>query len=172
MKKRFALLLLGCVLTSLAVVPASAAPQTGYYTGDYQISLELYSFNANLNAYDLGRKGAPPLSPLDAIKWAKTAGFDAVDVTAYYFPGYSGTAMPTKPKATILAYADQVKALAKQLGLAISGTGIGSSTTRATSSHSRPRTAADSRWPMAPYRPARPRLPRRPTEPGNSDACS
>jgi len=139
MKKRSVALLLGCVLTVLlapASVPASAqpvehhvtsrsAPQAGYYTGDYKISLELYSFNANLNAYDLGRKGAPPLSPIDAIKWAKTAGFDAVDVTAYYFPGYSGTAMPTKPKATILAYADQVKALAKQLGLAISGTGIG-----------------------------------------------
>ncbi|HEY4453837.1 MAG TPA: sugar phosphate isomerase/epimerase family protein [Pseudonocardiaceae bacterium] len=128
MIRKLALLLVGIATTlvvPLATVPAAAHPATSYYTGDYKISLELYSFNANLNAYDLGRKGAPPLAPLDAIKWAKTAGFDAVDVTAYYLPGYSGTTMPTKPTATIMAFADQVKALTKQLGLTISGTGIG-----------------------------------------------
>ncbi len=129
MKRKYVLPLLGCVVAVLLPLTAqpSSARQTShdYYTGDYKISLELYSFNENINAYDLGRKGAPPLSPLDAIKWAKTAGFSAVDVTAYYFPGYSATGMPTKPTATIMAFADQVKSLTKQLGLAISGTGIG-----------------------------------------------
>jgi hypothetical protein len=119
-------------LALAALLPASAAaaplsgraPSAQYYTGDYRVSLELYSFNVNLNAYLKHRKGAPPISPADAIKWAKTAGFDAVDITAYYLPGYDNTTMPTVPKAQILAAADEIKALTRQLGLGISGTGI------------------------------------------------
>lgn len=105
------------------LLPCGPKP-TVYYTGDYKVSLELYSFNVNLNASIKGRKGAPPIDTISAIKWAKSAGFDAVDVTAYYLPGYDNNTMPTLPTAQIMQYAAQIKALTKQLGLAISGTGV------------------------------------------------
>lgn len=96
----------------------------GYYTGTYTPSLDMYSFNDNLNAYDLGRKGASPIDLLSAIQWAASAGFKAVDVTAYYIPGYQNYTMPSLPTAQIMAYADQIKALCQQLDLKITGTGV------------------------------------------------
>jgi hypothetical protein len=107
---------------ALASQPLALADD--YYTGDYKVSLNLYSFNLNLNAWVKGRKGVPPVDTISAVKWARQAGFDAVDVTAYYIPGYENDAMPSQPTADILAYVRQVKATAKQQGLDISGTGI------------------------------------------------
>jgi hypothetical protein len=98
-------------------------PAAGYYGGDFKVSLNLYSFNVNLNAWLKGRKGAPPIDTLQAIRFAKEAGFDAVDVTAYYIPGYDNTTMPTRPREEIMQYARQVKALSRELGIPISGTG-------------------------------------------------
>lgn len=119
-----AILAVGCGGTQKAMARPPVPVPKQYYTGDYKVSLELYSFNVNLNAYNKGRGGAPPISTMDAVKWAKSAGFDAVDVTAYYLPGYDNFTMPTQPTAKIMAYADQLKALVHQLGLTISGTGI------------------------------------------------
>lgn len=110
--------------TATATPTATATSTGGYYTGTYKISLNLYSFNDNLNAYDLGRKGAPPIDPITAINWAKQAGFDAVFIPMYYVPGYSNTGMPTLPTATITAYVQKIKATAAADGLAITGTGI------------------------------------------------
>jgi hypothetical protein len=107
-----------------ALLPADGHAGPRYYSGDYKVSLELYSFNVNLNAAIKGRKGAPPIDTMSAIKWAKSAGFDAVDVTAYYLPGYDNDTMPTVPTAQIIQYAAQLKALTKQLGIAVSGTGV------------------------------------------------
>lgn len=95
-----------------------------YYTGDFKLSLNLYTFNMNINAWMNNSSSAPHLSTLDAIRWAAKAGFDAVDVTCYYIPGYSNTAMPTKSEEEILAYARQIKKQCKKLGIEISGTGL------------------------------------------------
>jgi len=97
----------------------------GYYTGDYKISCNLYSFNVNINAWVLDRKGTPPLETLAAIRWAKEAGFDSVNIPFYYIPGYNGTTMPTKPTDEIRAFVQQIKNLAAELNIKISGTGIG-----------------------------------------------
>ena len=94
-----------------------------YFRGDYKVSLNLYSFNLNINAWLNNRQDTPQLDTLASIRWAAEAGFDAVDVTAYYIPGYSNTEMPTLPDAEIKAYARQIRQLAGQLGIEISGTG-------------------------------------------------
>lgn len=95
-----------------------------YYTGDFKVSLNMYTFNSNINAWMNNSSGMPKLSTIDAIKWAAKAGFDAVDVTCYYIPGYSNTSMPTKPEKEIMDYAREIKKTCKKLGLEISGTGI------------------------------------------------
>lgn len=95
-----------------------------YYTGDYKLSLNFYSFNANLNAWKSdSTTGVPQLNPLDAIQWAKDAGFDAVDVTEYYIKGYSDAIVPEADKPGIMQYAREIKAKAKEAGIEISGTG-------------------------------------------------
>lgn len=95
-----------------------------YYTGDFKSSLNLYTFNMNINAWLNGSSSAPQLSTLDAIRWAADAGFDAVDVTCYYIPGYSNTAMPTRPEEEVLDFARQIRTLCAELGIAVSGTGL------------------------------------------------
>ena len=96
----------------------------GYYTGDFKVSLNMYTFNMNINAWLNDSKNVPQLSTLDAVEWAAKAGFDAVDITCYYLPGYSNTAMPTLPEKDILAYARKIRKLCAKLGLEISGTGL------------------------------------------------
>ncbi|WP_282942397.1 sugar phosphate isomerase/epimerase family protein [Paenibacillus sp. RC67] len=96
-----------------------------YYKGDFKIGLNFYSFSHNLNSWVNGDKeGAPAIDTMDVIRFAKQAGFDAVDVTAYYIPGYDNLTMPTKSDEEIYAYARDVKELCSELGIAISGTGI------------------------------------------------
>src|SRR3954447_22990165 len=99
--------------------PTSTPPAGAYYTGDFKTSLNLYSFNVNLNAWVKNRKGAPPLDTLSAVKWARTAGFEGVDVPMYYVPGYSGTVMPTASTASIKSFVDQIKATAAASGLPV-----------------------------------------------------
>jgi len=108
----------------LATFPTAAKAQN-YYTGDYKICMNLYSFNENIIAWVQDRKGAPPLDTISAVKWAKQAGFDSVNIPMYYIPGYEGNSMPSKPTADIIAFIRQVKQTAADLGLNISGTGIG-----------------------------------------------
>lgn len=95
-----------------------------YYTGDFRWSLNMYTFNMNINAWLTGSSSTPQLSTLDAIRWAADAGFDAVDVTCYYIPGYSNTTLPTRPEEEVLAYARQIRTLCDELGIAVSGTGL------------------------------------------------
>src|SRR4051812_35660152 len=115
MKRRLVLLVLGPLLAAL--IPLAPARAAGYYTGDYKVSLNLYSFNVNINAWVKNRKGAPPLDTLSAIKWAKQAGFDAVNVPMYYVPGYSGTSMPTESTDSIKSFVASIKSTAAQQGL-------------------------------------------------------
>lgn len=95
-----------------------------YYTGDYKLSLNMYSLNMNINAWIRESDSAPQLNTMDAIRWAAEAGFDAVDLTCYYIPGYSNTTMPTLPEKEIVKYARNIKKLCRKLDIEISGTGI------------------------------------------------
>jgi len=96
-----------------------------YYTGDYKLSLNLYSFNVNIIAWIKNRKGAPPLDTFSAIKWAKQAGFNSVNIPMYYVIGYEGETMPSNTTEVIRAFVAQVRKTAEEEGLKISGTGIG-----------------------------------------------
>ncbi|MBV9987538.1 MAG: sugar phosphate isomerase/epimerase, partial [Chitinophagaceae bacterium] len=74
----------------------------------FKISLNAYSFNEPL------RSGK---TNLDAVmEFCAREGFDAIDLTGYYFPGY--------PEPPADEYIFHLKRKAHALGLAISGTGI------------------------------------------------
>ncbi len=74
----------------------------------FKISLNAYSFNQPLT------KGATTLEAL--IEFCAREGFDAIDMTGYYFPGYP--AIPSDE------YIYQLKRKAHALGVDISGTGV------------------------------------------------
>jgi sugar phosphate isomerase/epimerase len=74
----------------------------------FKISLNAYSFNAPLT----GKK-----TTLDeVIEFCAKTGFDAIDITGYYFPGY--------PEIPSDEYIFHLKNKAHRLGLDISGTGV------------------------------------------------
>ena len=115
MKRRKALktVLLGPVLATSAVAsntPPTRATDPGKGPGGVKLKLSLnaYSFNDPL------RKGTMTLDTL--LDFAAANGFDAVDLTAYYFPGY--------PKVPSDEYLYALKRHAHRLGLAVSGTGV------------------------------------------------
>ncbi len=76
--------------------------------GNIKLSCNLYSFNALLE------KGEMTLE--EVIRFCADLGFDAVDPTGYYFPGY--------PKPPEDAYIYKIKQQAFLSGLDISGTGV------------------------------------------------
>jgi sugar phosphate isomerase/epimerase len=102
---------------------AGTGPPDHYYTDDYLVSMSLFCFNENINSWVKNKPGAPPLPTADAITWAKSAGFDAVDITAYYIPGYDTHTMPTLPTDQIVAFAAGLRAHCEQLEIRVSGTG-------------------------------------------------
>ncbi|MCW3091273.1 MAG: sugar phosphate isomerase/epimerase [Ferruginibacter sp.] len=73
-----------------------------------KISLNAYSFNAPLTG------GTTTLAKV--MDFCAEQGFDAIDITGYYFMGY--------PKVPADEYIFELKRKAHQLGLEISGTGI------------------------------------------------
>jgi sugar phosphate isomerase/epimerase len=83
---------------------------TAGYEGPYRISLNCYSFNAQLTGTN------PQMTLADALDFCANNKFDAIDAQGYYFPGY-----PTVPTDAAIA-AFKTKAL--DLGIAISGTGV------------------------------------------------
>ena len=102
-----------------STIALSAFPFAGYPSTEigsknksannrFKISLNTYSFNAPL------RSGKINLS--DVIDFCAAQGFEGVDLTGYYFPGYP--AVPTDE------YIYQLKRKAHRLGIAVSGTGI------------------------------------------------
>ncbi len=74
----------------------------------FRLSLNAYSFNAPLSA------GQTTLEQV--MDFCASTGFDAIDLTGYYFPGY-----PASPSDEFIF---RLKRKAHRLGLAISGTGI------------------------------------------------
>ncbi len=123
-RRTFLLAAATCMVAAPQLSNAAQQRKPAYYTGDYIPSLEMYSFNLNLNAAIKNRQGTPPITLVDAITWAASVGFKAVDITSYYLPGYDTNTMPTAPTGQIMAYAGQIRAQCAQLGLAISGTGV------------------------------------------------
>ena len=74
-------------------------------------------FKVSLNAYSFNRPLTSKTTTLEAvIEFCAKEGFDAIDATGYYFPGYPET--PTDE------YIYQLKNKAHRLGVEISGTGI------------------------------------------------
>lgn len=95
-----------------AAVPAepdaSASARPGPRTPRIKLSCNMYSFNEPLRAQTMTLEGA--------LDFCAELGFDAVDPTGYYFPGY--------PEAPPDSYIYAIKKRAVQLGLEVSGTGV------------------------------------------------
>jgi len=83
---------------------------------EVKISLNAYSFTKPLLNFAKGRANGQTMTLFEMMDWAAEQGFDAVDLTAYFFPGY-----PVIPSDE---YINDLKRHAFQLGLDISGTGV------------------------------------------------
>lgn len=82
-----------------------------------KISLNAFSFAKPLSDYAKNRKGSQqPMSLFQFMDWSAENGFDAVDLTGYYFPGY-----PEVPSDDFIF---SIKKHAFLNGLDISGTGV------------------------------------------------
>jgi len=100
--------------------PALAQTPIPRVGGAYlKVSLNAYSFARLLNDRKRGR--GPGISLLDLLDFAAKNDFDAVDPTGYYFPTY--------PEVPPDDYINDFKRRAFELGLGISGTGIGNNFT-------------------------------------------
>lgn len=87
-----------------------------------KVSCNAYSF-----AKQLGIGGSGTLSLIAFTEFCAKAGFDGIDPTGYYFPGYekNGPGVPTDK------FIFDLKKRAFELGIGISGTGIGNNFTLA-----------------------------------------
>ncbi len=95
-----------CFLLSLPSLSQTPVDRTG--GAKVKLSLNAYSFNDPL------QKKSMNLDQL--LEFCAQAGFDAVDITGYYFPGY-----PAVPSDDYIMH---IKKKAFLLGLDISGTGV------------------------------------------------
>jgi sugar phosphate isomerase/epimerase len=88
-----------------------------------KVSCNAYSFARLLNDQLQGRGAG--ISLLDLADFCAKQNFDGIDVTGYYFPGYekNGPGVPTDK------YIFELKRRAFDLGLGISGTGVGNNFT-------------------------------------------
>lgn len=110
------------IKSSLAISPLFALPIAGFsYQNSYPEPEKVYPESNNLklslNAYSFNRllmDGTMSLEEL--LEFCSQQGFQAVDITAYYFPGY-----PETPSDEFLF---DIKRKAFALGLDISGTGV------------------------------------------------
>jgi len=95
--------------TEIATIPNEAAGQATKKAGPLRLSCNLYSFNEPLLV-------SKTMTLEQVLAFCADLGFDAVDPTGYYFPGYP--AVPTG------SYIYEIKRKAFRLGLDISGTGV------------------------------------------------
>lgn len=91
--------------THLYAMPAT---QRSNESNRFRISLNAYSFNAPLSSKQTTLE--------EVMEFCARTGFDAIDITGYYMPGY-----PVPPADEYLYH---LKRKAHALGLGISGTGI------------------------------------------------
>lgn len=93
-------------------VAQTPIPRTG---GPWlKTSLNAYSFSKPLN--DAAKMRGAGMSLVQLLKFCAEQNFDAVDPTAYFFPGY--------PKPPSDSYLSEFKRRAHELGLDLSGTGV------------------------------------------------
>src|SRR3954453_14069369 len=118
------LLPLGAAGIGLGTVSAMAVEPIKRVGGSaLKVSCNAYSFAKLLNEQLQGRGAG--ISLLDLAEFCAKQNFDGFDVTGYYFPGYekNGPGVPTDK------YIFELKRKAFDLGLGISGTGIGNNFT-------------------------------------------
>jgi sugar phosphate isomerase/epimerase len=112
--KRAALLPL-CTAGILGGLSASASEPIKRAGGPaLKVSLNAYCFNKLLNDYNLDHSQGISLMAL--LEFCAKNGFDAIDPTGYYFPGY--------PNVLTDDYINTFKRTAFEYGLGISGTGV------------------------------------------------
>lgn len=97
-----------------AAVDAAQAPIPRISGSHLRTSLNAYSFVELLNAN--AKDKTTGIDLFGVCDFCATAGFDAVDLTGYFFPGY--------PQAPDDRYIIRLKRHAFNLGLEISGTGV------------------------------------------------
>lgn len=97
-----------CLLAPLYPRAAFAAPVEYMPKKHLKLSLNAYSFNEPLKSNTISME--------ELIEFAAEIGFEGIDLTGYYFPGY--------PNVPTDAFIYQIKRKAHLSGLSISGTGI------------------------------------------------
>jgi sugar phosphate isomerase/epimerase len=102
------------VAGSSATARAAYTPIPRHSGAHLRPSLNVYSFLELLNAN--AKDKSKGLDLFGACDFCAKVGFDAIDVTGYFFPGY--------PQAPADDYLIRLKRHAFNLGLAISGTGV------------------------------------------------
>jgi sugar phosphate isomerase/epimerase len=112
LKIKSALLLFAALLMSATLHAQSGVASVRKGASQVKISLNAFSFNDAL----LNKPGSKSMSIFELIDWSSAHGFDAVDITGYYFPGY-----PIVPGDEFI---NSVKRYAFLQGIDISGTGI------------------------------------------------
>lgn len=98
---------IGLILLLVVIFPLSGKSQQKLPT-KLKTSLNAYSFNSPLMKVEMNLD--------DLLEYCAANQFDAVDITAYYFPGY--------PEVPTDEYLYHIKQKAFLLGLEISGTGV------------------------------------------------
>jgi sugar phosphate isomerase/epimerase len=122
--KSASLLPLSAAGVSLGVSTANAIDPIKRAGGSaLKVSCNAYSFAKLLNSQLQGRGAG--ISLFDLAEFCAKQNFDGIDVTGYYFPGYekNGPGVPTDK------YIFELKRRAFDLGLGISGTGVGNNFT-------------------------------------------
>ncbi|MFC2125200.1 sugar phosphate isomerase/epimerase family protein [Bacteroidota bacterium] len=99
---------ISCGIIFITIIGSTSSPAQVELTGKLKTSLNAYSFNIPL------MNGEMDLD--DLFEYCASRNFDAVDITAYYIPGY-----PDVPSDEVLY---SIKQKAFLLGLEISGTGV------------------------------------------------
>ena len=99
------------LLATTTLAPAVSVPSIGYpkQKGPVRLSCNLYSFNEPMLV-------TKTMTLEQVFQFCAEVGFDAVDPTGYYFPGY-----PAVPPDS---YIYDIKRKAFRMGLDISGTGV------------------------------------------------
>lgn len=113
----------GAGLTLPTAARAAIEPVKRVGGAQLKVSLNAYSFAKLLNDNVKGRGEGMTLAQL--AEFCAKHDFDGLDATGYYFPGYSATGAEVPPDKFIFEFKRRVF----DLGLGISGTGVGNNFT-------------------------------------------
>jgi sugar phosphate isomerase/epimerase len=111
----------GATLGGVTSVSAAVEAPKRVGGANLKLSLNAYSFAKMLNDRMLNR--GPGISLLELAEFCAKHNFDAMDPTAYYFPGYRERKVPPD------SFLFDVKKRCFELGIEISGTGTGNNFT-------------------------------------------